>query len=352
MRFIIDALNVKEDDVCFATYTGKAAQVLAKKGNRNVSTLDKLLYDSIPISDGTFLKKPKLDIGYKIVVVDEVSMAPNTLIQLLFRHNVHVICLGDPFQLPAIYKDEDNHLLDHPNIFLDKIMRQAEESEIIRLSFKIRKMEEISFYNGDEVKILPKKELSTGMLLWADQILVGTNTTRININNKIRELLGRRDIPEEGDKVICLRNYWDYIADNGDSLINGTIGYISKPNIISTALPYYLGGKKISILETNFISDSNANFGFLPLDNQMILTGQKCIDRKTEFKIKKSKIFSCIVPMEFTYGYAITGHKSQGSEYPKILCIEEKFPFDKIEHARWLYTVVTRASEKCVLLKN
>ena len=55
--------------------------------------------------------------------------------------------------------------------------------------------------------------------------------------------------------------------------------------------------------------------------------------------------------MEFTYGYAVTTHKAQGSEWDKVLILEEKFPFEKEEHARWLYTAVTRASEKLVLVR-
>jgi ATP-dependent exoDNAse (exonuclease V) alpha subunit len=58
-----------------------------------------------------------------------------------------------------------------------------------------------------------------------------------------------------------------------------------------------------------------------------------------------------IVPKEFTYAYAITTHKSQGSEWDKVVVLEEKFPFDKNEHARWLYTACTRASEKLVLVR-
>ena len=58
-----------------------------------------------------------------------------------------------------------------------------------------------------------------------------------------------------------------------------------------------------------------------------------------------------IVPKEFAYGYAITVHKAQGSEWDKVLVLEERFPFDKEEHARWLYTAVTRASDKLVLLR-
>ena len=67
-------------------------------------------------------------------------------------------------------------------------MRQAQDSEIIRLSMKIRKDEKIvpEDYKND-VKILSKKDLNTGMLQWADQILVATSNQRVSINNKMRE---------------------------------------------------------------------------------------------------------------------------------------------------------------------
>lgn len=125
VKFIIEAINVEPSKVCYATFTGKAAQVLAKKGNKNAMTLHKLLYNSIPRKGGGFMRIPKDRLDYTIIVVDEISMAPKSIINMLFRHNVYVICLGDPFQLPPIEKEEDNHLLDNPHIFLDEIMRQA-----------------------------------------------------------------------------------------------------------------------------------------------------------------------------------------------------------------------------------
>lgn len=353
VRFIIDALDVSKDDVCYCAYTGKATQVLQKKGNKNVSTLHKLLYDTRPLSNGKYLNIPKASIDYKVIVVDEVSMAPMTLMRLLFRHKCYVICLGDPFQLPPIDKNEDNHLLDNPHIFLDEIMRQAQESEIIRTSMKIRNYESIDNFKGKEVMIMDKSNLTNSILLWADQILVGTNRTRININNTMRALLNREGNPQVGDKVICLRNYFDIVADNKDALVNGTIGYIKNIyDIESFNLPYYAGGTRIESLKSDFISDSDSTFSKLNLDNHMILTGQKCIDNKIEFKLSRDKRFEYNIPLEFTYGYAITTWKAQGSEWNKVLLLEENFPFDKTEHARFLYTACTRAVDKFVWIRS
>ena len=358
VRFIIEELKtygVKETDVCFACFTGKAAQVLLKKGNKNVITLHKLLYKSIPKESGGFVRIPNPSIPYKIVVVDEVSMAPKTLMDLLFKHNVYVICLGDPFQLPPVDKKEDNHLLDTPHIFLDEIMRQAQESEIIQLSMAIRENRPIEAFQGKEVQILNKEELNTGMLTWADQILVATNATRVSINTQMRQLLNFGEQPQDGDKIICLRNYWDCFSDNEEPLVNGTIGILKNSFLTKRYLPSIVksidGLSHIDLIMGDFISDSGMYFHSLEMDKKMIDTGEFSLDWKTVYQLNRNPKTRDIPPLEFTYGYAITCHKAQGSEWDKVLVIEEKFPFDKIEHARWLYTAVTRSSEKLVLVR-
>lgn len=358
VRFIIEELKtygVKETDVCFACFTGKAAQVLLKKGNKNVITLHKLLYKSIPKESGGFVRIPNPSIPYKIVVVDEVSMAPKTLMDLLFKHDVYVICLGDPFQLPPVDKKEDNHLLDAPHIFLDEIMRQAQESEIIQLSMAIRENRPIEAFQGKEVQILNKEELNTGMLTWADQILVATNATRVSINTQMRKLLNFGEKPQDGDKIICLRNYWDCFSDNEEPLVNGTIGILKDSFLTKRYLPSIVkstdGLSHIDLIVGDFISDSGMYFHSLEMDKKMIDTGEFSLDWKTVYQLNRNPKTRDIPPLEFTYGYAITCHKAQGSEWDKVLVIEEKFPFDKIEHARWLYTAVTRSSEKLVLVR-
>lgn len=355
VRFIIEALDVDENDVCYCAFTGKAAEVLRKKGNKNTCTLHKLLYESIPKPTGGFIRRRKTSIDYKIIIVDEVSMAPKTLIDLLFTHNVYVICLGDPGQLPPIDKDEDNHLLDHPHIFLDEIMRQAQESEIIQLTMKIRNGELINYYNGKEVKIIPYSQLNTGVLQWGDQILTATNVKRQTINNQMRQLLNHPNYPVDGDKMICLRNYWEDFSVNGNPLVNGTIGILKNSFQTWRQIPPIIKSniKKFDILTSDLIiPDTNDIYDLVDMDQKMILTGNKCCDWKLSYRLGKLRPkYGDIVPKEFAYAYAVTGHKAQGSEWSNVVVLEENFPFDKDEHIKWLYTCCTRASEKLVLIR-
>ena len=358
VKFIVAALpNINPDeDVIYTSFTGKATQVLQKKGNKNVSTLHKLLFESIPKPDGTFFRKPVEFIPYKIVIVDECSMVPKELLQRLIKYNVHIICLGDPGQLPPINKNEDNHLLDHPHIFLDEIMRQEAESEIINLTMDIRAGKPLTRYQGKEVQVLNKDELTTGMLLWADQIICAKNETRIALNNQMRDLLGRSGGPQDGDKVICLKNNWDIYSVNDNPLVNGTIGYLKDSFSTYLNLPRQITSdgqpKKLDILTANFISDTEEDYGILNMDKQLITTGVPGLDWKTSYKMGRNWRFQDKIPDQFTYGYAITCHKSQGSEWDNVLVIEEGFPFEKEEHKQWLYTAATRAAKKLVIIKK
>ena len=354
VRFIIEALDIDEDRVAYACYTGKAAEVLRKKGNKHAMTLHKLLYDSFPRPGGGFIRKPKLSLDYDVIVVDECSMVPKSMVQMLMRHKVFIIFLGDNFQLPMIDKNESHTLLDKPDIFLDEIMRQAAESEIIQLTMKIRNGEEIAPMKGNEVIVIPKNELVTGHLIWADQIICATNVTRHNMNTQMRELLGYTGTIQDGEKVIIKRNYWDDCNSDGDALVNGSTGIITNPFESFRRIPAYIKNNRhdLPTVVGNFTPDCGSEFSGVEFDKDFLLTETPCVDWRVAYQLGKLKpSIGDIVPRQMTYGYAITGHAAQGSEWDKVLVIEESFPFDKTEHARWLYTACTRASEKLVLVR-
>lgn len=354
VRFIIDALNIGPALVCYASFTGKAAEVLRKKGNPNAMTLHKLLYDASRLPDGSFSFSPKKKIPYKIIVVDECSMVPKKMIDLISSYDVYALYLGDPFQISPIEDNQTNNLLDSPHIFLSEIMRQEKDSEIIKISMDIREMKPLQLFKGQQVQVIKKSDLSIGMLNWADQILCATNNTRHQINKEVRNSLGfPADKAVVGDKLISLRNLWDLVDNKNNPLINGTICHLNQVQEDYFYLPYfYEGGKQIQFYRSLLSTDEGTTFDPIDIDKKMLLTEKKCVNSKTEYLVLKNKKCHRKIPQEFAFGYAITTHKAQGSSWDKVLVIEENFPWDKITHARHLYTSLTRAVDKCIIVKK
>lgn len=357
IQFIISALELRPEEVCYVAYTGKAAQVLRQKGCPNAVTAHKLLYKARPMPNGTYKFEPKvtLDGEYRLIVVDEISMLPNDMWLRLLNHRVHVIACGDPFQLPPIDKDSDNHVLDKPHVFLDEIMRQAYDSEIIRFSMWIREGKPISEFpaSGAQVMLVDPQHVVSGMYTWADQILCATNQNRNAINDFVRKMKGFGPEPVVGDKIIGLRNQWEFLSNSildPSPLTNGTIGTILNMNKTVIKPPFWICDKDIPVLYTSMTDDNNTQFDYIPVDYTFLTAGEKLLTGKQEFQMRKSN--KCPdPPFEFAYAYSITTHKAQGSEWQKVLVYEERFPFEKEEHARWAYTAATRASEKLVWIK-
>ena len=354
IKFIIAALNLNEEEVAYATFTGKEAQVLKNKGCKNAITLHKLLYKAFPNKDGTFSFVPKetLDEDYKLVVIDEISMVSKTLWDLLLTYRIHILCLGDEAQLPPIISDEDNHILDKPHYHLTEILRQAQESEIIRLATHIREGKSINSFqaSNQQVMILNRGQLTEGHYLWADQILCAKNDTRNSLNLQMRNILKYPEEPTINDKIISLRNHWDEVSNLENPLTNGCIGVLSEYEKKQIWLPQYIYKETKTILVANFNIDDLESFNSITIDYNQLLTGNKTITSRQEYLMNKNK--QCPnAPYDFAYAYAITVWKAQGSEFGKVLLFEENFPFDRLEHQKYLYTGVTRASDKLVLVR-
>lgn len=352
VKFAIEALDVSPEKVAYATYTGKAAEVLRKKGNSNAMTLHKLLYDSIPRQGGGFIRIPKKTLDYDIVLIDEISMAPKSMLEMLLKHKVFCIFMGDNFQLPQIDKNEAHDFLQHPDIFLSTVMRQAEESEIIRLTMQIRNFQPLQINEGKEVKIMSKNDLSMNALLWADQVICATNAKRNKLNQDMRAALGYSGDPQEGERVICLQNYWDSVSTQGEALVNGTTGFLHSPRNDKIVVPKFCRINKMTlpIIEADFITEEGGVFPRVRMDRKLITEGESSLTWEEAYALGRLKKKIDIIPSQFDYGYAITAWKAQGSEWKKVLVLEENFPFIKVDHAKFLYTACTRASEKLVLV--
>ena len=101
---------------------------------------------------------------------------------------------------------------------------------------------------------------------------------------------------------------------------------------------------------TDIILDDDV-FSEVPVDYQSLKTGKSALTAREAYLLNKKE--TCPnAPFDFAYAYAITTHKAQGSEWPKVLVFEEWFPNEADEHKRWLYTAATRASEKLVIIKK
>lgn len=261
--------------------------------------------------------------------------------------------------MPPIDKEQNNHVLDNPHIFLDEVMRQAQESEIIRLSMHVRAGRPLYTFpqtdTNKEVMIIRPFEVTDGMKLWADQIICATNNTRKNLNYDMRKILGYpADHPVEGDKIINLHNEWEFKSSTGNPLTNGIIGNIVDFNIYEQNYPYALRNKitKIPLLSITITGDEPGElFEHIDGDYNELLTGVPSFTGPEEYKLlRRYKLYP--VPFHLNYGYAITCWKAQGSEWEKVLGYEEGFPFNPAEHTQYLYTLITRAQNRLVLVRQ
>ena len=344
IKFVVDALGLKKEDVRYVTFTGKAAQVLRAKGH-NATTIHKYIYRAFLNAQGKFVysKLPKEEVTGKIIIVDEISMVPANLLRDLASYKIPMILLGDPGQLPPV--GEDNGMLKSPHVFLDEVMRQALDNSIIRLSMLIREGKPIPKIDDEYVKVFSRSELNLGMVEWADQVICGRNDTRRMINNTVRQARGFiSPFPQVGDKMICTRNDWEFTNGEEMPIVNGTIGTITDVKRIGDfPLDQPLKRNQTGII-VDFTPDFTGTFENVNMDPNLVRGYDSVLQQQIQAGIRKPES----IYQELEYGYAITCHKSQGSEFKKVLVIEEVL--NSAHHRRWLYTAVTRASEKLVLI--
>ena len=342
VRFIIDALNISEDKVVYITYTGKASLVLRNKGCTNAITAHKLLYHAKEKPDGTYEFRPKkhLDYSYKIIVLDECSMLPDEMWQLLLSHKVHVLALGDSEQLPPV--DGDSKILDKPHITLDEVVRQALDSPIIRLSVDIRAGKWIEYGGPKECRVVPSNKVSDRLLIGADQVLCGKNITRHCLNERMRVIKYGEQYstePLEGDKIICLKNSWSTLGNNEEPLVNGMIGTLSNIRLKENGRLYK------PEMTADFTSDNGGLYKDLSMDHKIFTDKETTVNKDNWMMFPKNERAH-----EFDYAYAVTVHKYQGSEAEKVVVYDEWLG-DVEFHRKWLYSAVTRSSKMLVIVK-
>lgn len=339
--YIIDNMGLLDYEVAYVAYTGKAARVLRDNG-LPATTIHHLIYDAFKDRSGKwhFRKKSFYDLEqYKLIVIDEISMMSTKLLSDLLSYSIPLLCLGDDAQLPPIMEDA-NTLLKHPDFVLTKIYRQKENSGILDLATQIRTTGNIhSDIMDDSVKTINTDEgekISLSMLNWADVILCATNKTRYEFTDLIRRSKGIEEkYPLLYEPIIITKNYWDILSLNGEPLTNGTICKI-------TNIDYYLDNPfdKYAFVKMTPTYDENDSFvckislnGFFGLAE--VGAGRRYNSQAAE-------------RVQCDFAYVLTIHKSQGSQFDKVLVYTKDAFGDK---KKMLYTAVTRAKNKLVYVQ-
>lgn len=362
-----------DGEVLFGAYTGKAAHVLKTKGCENAATIHSMIYHSrdksrvrlkqleadlitligeltaagvndieshTKVRDLKKLIKEEADNADQpmfvknmdsvvkdaaLIVIDECSMVDARMGEDLLSFGTPVLVLGDPAQLPPVggagYFTEGIN----PDVMLTEIHRQAAESPILRMATKVRQGEHLEIGDwGGNCHVLPTgTKMDPDRVLDFDQILVGKNVTRHASNSKIRRLKGIDDAyPILEDRLVCLRNNSEL------GLLNGQIFYVS---------------------DVTGVMDNKVFMSVIPEDG---IASVEVSAHEHHFlgKGDELKWFEKREAQEFDFGYALTVHKSQGSQWGSVAVFDESFCFKKDRH-RWLYTAITRAADEVTVIR-
>lgn len=366
-----------EGDIRFAAYTGKAASVLSRKGCVGAQTIHSLIYlvkekgrsglkdleqvlgdtqerlknlDQEPLtqekrdiirerlqaeivqyelqvaSERKHLGRPSFQLnpdsavkGSSLIVLDEVSMVAQDMGEDLMSFGIPILVIGDPAQLPPVF-GHGFFIQGKPDVLLTEIHRQANENPLIMLASQVRQQKQLRPGAYGPNKVLLEGERLDEDVLNFDQILVGKNATRKMMNTRMREILGYKEWhPIPGDKLICLRNNRDLGLQNGTIWRVEQVGDVDDHRII------------LEIVDESGTSLSTE-----------VHAGP--------FRGKEIPFWEKSEAQEFDFGYAITVHKSQGSQWEKVLLYDESYCF-KDNRYKWLYTGLTRASERVTVLQ-
>jgi exodeoxyribonuclease V len=312
--------------VLFAAFTGKAACVMRSKGCHSASTIHSLIYRARESGE----EMPNFELWNdapaskaKLIIIDECSMVDAELARDLMSFGVPLLVLGDPAQLPPIsgggfFTDAE------PDAMLTEVHRQAQDDPIVRLSMEIRAGNPLTQGQYGETQVVRRDALDPKRVLDADQVLVGRNVTRRAYNARLRERRGFADaLPMAGDKLVCLRN------NRRKGLFNGGLWMVKerpKP--------------RRQIIRMHLKPDEDLGERLIKVSVR-----PECFTGAIEeFDWPQRKAYD-----EFDFGYVLTVHKAQGSQWDDVVLFDESGAFPD-NRDRWLYTGVTRAAKRLTIV--
>jgi len=233
------------------------------------------------------------------------------------------LVLGDPAQLPPIqgggfFTDAE------PDAMLTEVHRQAQDDPIVRLSMAIRAGHPLQQGRYGATEVVRRDALDPARVLGADQILVGRNATRRAYNARLRERRGFADaLPMAGDKLVCLRN------NRRKGLFNGGLWVVrERPKARRQII-------RMRLKPDEDLGDRTIKVSVRP----------ECFTGAIEeFEWPARKPYD-----EFDFGYVLTVHKAQGSQWDDVVLFDESGAFPE-NRDRWLYTGVTRAAKRLTVV--
>ncbi len=322
-RHIAEGVDGK---VLFAAFTGKAALVMRRKGCPAASTIHSLIYRARESGE----EVPSFDLWddapaskAKLIVIDECSMVDAELGRDLMSFGVPVLVLGDPAQLPPI--QGGGFFTDaKPDVMLTEVHRQAQDDPIVRLSMDIRAGRALAEGEYGATQVVRRSALDPERVIKADQVLVGRNATRRAYNKRMREHRGFAEaLPMAGDKLVCLRN------NKRKGLFNGGLWQVKeRPRTRRQIL-------RLQLRPDEDLSDRAVRVSVRP---ECFVGGLEQLEWPQRKKYD-----------EFDYGYVMTVHKAQGSQWDDVVLFDESFAFPD-SRERWLYTGVTRAAKRLTVV--
>lgn len=353
----------------YAAFTGKAASVLRSKGCVGASTIHKLIYkpaekskeklqelhkelghheealrtlgktpEEIEADTQVIAVKEKLDaevamhrrLSFQLnpdsaikdaalVVIDECSMVDEQIGQDLESFGVPILVLGDPAQLPPVF-GAGYFTERKPDTLLTEIHRQSKGNPILDLATIVRSGRRLEKGTYGESKVIGWGDVNREDVLAADQLLVGTNKKRHEFNDRIRELKGfAAGMPQRNDRVVCLRNNHEL------GLLNGGLW---------------------SVQDTAQLDEHSVEMTVKAEDSDLSLS----VSAHSQYFLGKEPPFWNIKEKEaFDFGYALTVHKSQGSQWDNVYIFDESRCFRQ-DAQKWLYTAITRAAKRVTVV--
>lgn len=295
-------------DFGVAAYTGKAGNILRKKGIP-ASTIHSKIYKPF-FDNGVIYFDLNPDPGCNGFIIDEASMVPQDIYDDLKSYNMPMIFIGDHGQLEPV--NSKLNLMESPMYTLEEIHRNA--GDIAKFCESIRKKLPPKRFkcSDDSVEFLYGRNIDSKILTEVDQIICAFNSTRVAVNAQVRELQGYKGHVNVGEKIMCLRN------NRKQGLFNGMQGIVK--NLYEIKSKYYL----------DFDFDGTLMEGI-------------CYDPET-FGQESYKMKMNMELNPFDYANCITAHKAQGDEWESVLVIEQRC--NKWDHIRWAYTSGSRAESK------